>query len=87
MNAPVQIRKPDVAERLRERARSEGKSITELVETMLAERVAADEVKTADDELRRRASAEAILARVRTMPRLAPWPSADEFYDEHGLPK
>lgn len=87
MNAPVQIRKPEVAERLRQRARSEGKSITELVETMLAERIAADEVKSADDNARRRIAAEAILARVGAMPRLAPWPTAEEFYDEDGLPK
>lgn len=87
MTAPVQIRKPEVAERLRQRARSEGKSITELVETMLAERIAADKVKSTDDEARRRTNAEEILARVRAMPRLAPWPATDEFYDEDGLPK
>jgi len=87
MNAPVQIRKPEVAERLRQRARSEGKSITELVETMLAERIASDEAKIADDSTQRRLTAEAILARVSAMPRLAAWPTADEFYDEDGLPK
>lgn len=87
MNAPVQIRKPEVAERLRQRARSEGKSITELVETMLAERIAADEARASDDTARRRAAVEAILARVSTMPRLATWPTEDDFYYEDGLPK
>lgn len=87
MNAPVQIRKPEVAERLRQRAKSEGKSITELVETMLAERIAADETRASDEAARRRAAAEAILARVRTMPRLTTWPMDDDFYDEDGLPK
>jgi hypothetical protein len=87
MNAPVQIRKPEVAERLRQRAKSEGKSITELVETMLAERIAADEARASDDRENRRAAVEAILARVSTMPRLAAWPTDDDFYDEDGLPK
>jgi hypothetical protein len=87
MNAPVQIRKPEVAERLRQRARSEGKSITELVETMLAERIAADEARASDDTTRRRTAAEAILAHVSTLPRLATWPTDDDFYDEDGLPK
>jgi hypothetical protein len=87
MNAPVQIRKPEVAERLRQRARSEGKSITELVETMLAERIAADEARASDDAARRRAAAESILAHVSTLPRLATWPTDEEFYDEDGLPK
>ena len=87
MNAPVQIRKPEVAERLRQRAKSEGKSITELVETMLAERIAADEARASDDRKNRRAAVEAILARVSAMPRLATWPTDDDFYDEDGLPK
>ena len=87
MNAPVQIRKPEVAERLRQRAKSEGKSITELVETMLAERIAADEARASDDVTRRRAAVADILARVRATPKLAPWPTDDDFYDEDGLPK
>jgi hypothetical protein len=87
MNAPVQIRKPEVAERLRQRAKSEGKSITELVETMLAERIAADEARASDDRENRRAAVEAILARVSAMPRLSTWPTDDDFYDEDGLPK
>ncbi len=40
MNAPVQIRKPDVAERLRSMALREGLSITDLVDQMAREREA-----------------------------------------------
>jgi hypothetical protein len=54
---------------------------------MLAERIAADEAQTSEDAARRRAAVEAILARVSAMPRLATWPTDDDFYDEDGLPK
>lgn len=38
MNAPVQIRKADVVERLRRLATLEGRSITDLVDEMVRER-------------------------------------------------
>ncbi len=87
MNAPVQIRKPEVAERLREMARLEGKSITELVEEMVRER---DErltaTREADIERRRRAVEEAV-ERFNALPILGPLLTDDDFYDEDGLPK
>ncbi len=87
MNTPVQIRKPEVTERLRRLSRREGVSITDLVDQMTREREAlGDAAKEADIE-RRRASVIAILARIDALPRLAPWPTADDFYDEDGLPK
>ncbi|VXA91179.1 type II toxin-antitoxin system VapB family antitoxin [Brevundimonas sp. G8] len=87
MNAPVQIRKPEVAERLRELARLEGKSITDLVEDMVRER---------DERLasRREAEIEAKLAAVEeivrefnALPILGPLLTDDDIYDENGLPK
>lgn len=87
MNAPVQIRKPEVVERLRELARLEGKSITDLVEDMVRER---------DERLasRREAEIEAKLAAVEeivrefnALPILGPLLTDDDIYDENGLPK
>jgi hypothetical protein len=87
MNAPVQIRKTETVARLRRLASREGKSITDLVDEMARER---DERADARDQIeveRRRAAVKAILARVDALPRLEPWPTDDDFYDEDGLPK
>ena len=87
MNAPVQIRKTETVARLRRLASREGKTITDLVDEMARER---DERADARDQIeveRKRAAVKAILARVDALPRLAPWPTDDDFYDEDGLPK
>lgn len=87
MNAPVQIRKFDTVERLRRLAALEGKSITDLVDEMVRER---DERLTAAREAdiaQRRQAVEEAVARIDAMPRLAPWPTDDDFYDEDGLPR
>lgn len=87
MNAPVQIRKPDVAERLRQLARLEGKSITELVEEMVRER---DERLTAAREAdiaERRREVEEAVRRFQALPIIGPLLTDDDFYDEDGLPK
>jgi len=87
MNAPVQIRKPEVAERLRELARLEGKSITDLVEEMVRER---DERLTAARKAeieRKLAAAEEIVAHFQSLPIIGPLLTDDDLYDEDGLPK
>lgn len=87
MNAPVQIRKPEVAERLRELARLEGKSITDLVEEMVRER---DERLTAAREAevdKRRRAVEEAVRRFNALPIVGPLLGDDDFYDEDGLPK
>lgn len=87
MNAPVQIRKPEVAERLRELARLEGKSITDLVEEMVRER---DEHLTAAREAeieRKLAAAEEIVAHFQSLPIIGPLLTDDDLYDDDGLPK
>jgi hypothetical protein len=87
MNAPVQIRKPEVAERLRELARLEGKSITDLVEEMVRERderlVAA---RKADIETRL-AEVRETVRRFQALPVIGPLLTDDDFYDDDGLPK
>ena len=87
MNAPVQIRKPEVAERLRELARLEGKSITDLVEEMVRER---DERLVARREAEieaKLAAVEEIVSHFNSLPIIGPLLTDDEIYDEDGLPK
>ena len=87
MNAPVQIRKPEVAERLRVLARLEGKSITDLVDEMVRER---DERLTAkrDAEIKAKlAAVEEIVAHFNSLPVIGPLLTDDDIYDEDGLPK
>lgn len=87
MNAPVQIRKPEVAERLRELARLEGKSITDLVDEMVRER---DERLVASREAAiqaKIAAVEEIVREFNALPILGPLLTDDDIYDENGLPK
>ncbi|HBI18997.1 MULTISPECIES: type II toxin-antitoxin system VapB family antitoxin [unclassified Brevundimonas] len=87
MNAPVQIRKPEVVERLREIARLEGRSITDLVEDMVRER---DERLIARREAEieaKLAAVEEIVAHFNSLPIIGPLLTDDDLYDEDGLPK
>lgn len=87
MNAPVQIRKSDVAERLRTLARREGLSITDLVDQMAREREArADAAKEAEVQ-RKIAAAKRIIAEFNALPIVGPLLTDDDLYDEDGLPK
>lgn len=87
MNAHVQIRKPEVVERLREIARLEGRSITDLVEDMVRER---DERLIARREAEieaKLAAVEEIVAHFNSLPIIGPLLTDDDLYDEDGLPK
>ena len=87
MNAPVQIRKPDVAERLRNMALREGLSITELVDQMAREREARpDEARRAEIE-RKIAAVNEIVREFNALPVLGPLLTDDDIYDEDGFPK
>lgn len=87
MNAPVQIRKPDVAERLRSLARREGLSITDLVDEMARDREARANTTRQAEIDRKIAAAEAIVAHFQSLPIVGPLLTDDDFYDEDGLPK
>jgi hypothetical protein len=87
MNAPVQIRKPEVAERLRELARLEGKSITDLVEEMVRERDRQFAIRTEAEIQRKIAAAEEIVRHFQSLPIVGPLLTDDDLYDEDGLPK
>ena len=87
MNAPVQIRKPAVVERLRELARLEGKSITDLVEEMVRERDERLVARRQADIAERRRGVQDAVRRFNALPIVGPLLSDDDFYDEDGLPK
>ncbi|WP_298744208.1 type II toxin-antitoxin system VapB family antitoxin [uncultured Brevundimonas sp.] len=87
MNAPVQIRKAEVVERLRRLANLEGKSITDLVDEMVRER---DErlARVRDAEIERKmAQVREIVAHFQSLPIVGPLLTDDDLYDEDGLPK
>ena len=87
MNAPVQIRKPDVAERLRNMALRQGLSITDLIDQMAREREARpDEARRAEIE-RKIAAVNEIVREFNALPVLGPLLTDDDIYDEDGLPK
>lgn len=83
MNAPVQIRKPEVTRELRERARAQGVTITEVVETLLEHDRERREAEI-QEKIRK---AREIVAEYQALPILGSMPTDDDFYDEHGLPK
>lgn len=87
MNAPVQIRKPDVAERLRSVARQEGLSITDLVDQMIRERESRTDAAKETEIQRKIAEAKRIIADFQSLPIVGPLLTDDDFYDEDGLPK
>ena len=83
MNAPVQIRHPETAEELRTFAQREGKTITTFVQDLLHLYK-----RSQDSDLQQRIQAiRAIQDRVAALPRLEPWPTNDDFYDEDGMPR
>ncbi|NBW07778.1 MAG: ribbon-helix-helix protein, CopG family [Caulobacteraceae bacterium] len=87
MNAPVQIRKPEVAERLRELARLEGKSITDLVEEMVRERDERLVARREEDIAVRRHAVQEAVRRFNALPVVGPLLTDADLYDEDGLPK
>ena len=87
MNAPVQIRKPEVTERLRRLAAIEGKSITDLVEEMVRERDERLAAFAAADIDRRRQAVREAVSRFQALPVVGPLLTDDDIYDEDGLPK
>ncbi len=87
MNAPVQIKKPEVAERLRSMARREGVSITDLVDEMTREREARMDMAREAEVQRKIAVAKRIIEEFNALPIVGPLLTDDDFYDESGLPK
>ena len=85
MTAPVQIRKEDVARKIREAAALTGQSITEVVDQGIS--LVLDRVHRRLSADERKRNIDRILAEVRELPRVGPTPTDDDFYDEDGFPK
>jgi hypothetical protein len=83
MNAPVQIRKPEVAERLRRISQREGRSITDVIDALSLK---AEQEHEAEVQ-RKIACAEEIIAHFQSLPIVGPLLTDDDLYDEDGLPK
>jgi hypothetical protein len=83
MNAPIQIRRHDVVEKIRRLSQIQGLPITDVV----ARLVDAELLKSDDDLERRQAQVEKIVTRFNALPKVGPRLTDDDLYGEHGLPK
>jgi hypothetical protein len=85
--SPIQIRRPEVVEHIRQLAEITGLSITDAIEKAvdtqlmlemgLAEQERAEQLRKADETL----------ARIRKLPIVGPLLTDDDLYDEEGFPK
>lgn len=85
--SPIQIKRHDIVNDVRELAQLTNLPITEAVAKAVRNELKQIRADQQADLERRQAAVSAILKRVDALPRLEPWPTADEFYDEDGLPK
>ncbi|MEI9964427.1 MAG: type II toxin-antitoxin system VapB family antitoxin [Caulobacteraceae bacterium] len=84
-DAPVQIRKPAVARKIRELAAATGRPITDAVDAAVDE--ALRKAKAPLDIAERRRRIEEIVERLHRLPRVGPPLTDEDLYDEDGLPK
>jgi hypothetical protein len=86
-NAPIQIKNPEVVRAIREVAALKGQPITQALGELA--RAELDRINV-DEEARVQRKLAAIREAVdalHRLPRLAPPPTDDDFYDEDGLPR
>jgi len=85
MTKPIQIRKEDVARDIRELAAMKGRSITDVVGSIV--RAELDKERRRGSPEERERAIDRILAQVRAMPRTGRTLTDEDLYDEYGLPK
>jgi hypothetical protein len=85
--APIQIRKPEVARAIRRLAQKKGQAITDAVADVVNAELCRLEDASEAEAQRRIARAKQIVARFQALPTLGPVPTDDDFYDEAGFPK
>ena len=83
MTIPVQIRREDVVEDIRELSRVTGKPITDAVGDVVRAALA----KRDEERVAQMAEVRAIVARFNAAPTVGPMLTDDDLYDEEGLPK
>jgi len=86
-DTPVQTRRKDVIEEIREHAELMEVSMTEAVGTAVRAQLATVRSKAAMNVSSRRKRAEAALAELRTLPIAGPGMSDDDLYGPDGLPR
>jgi hypothetical protein len=87
MKAPIQIRRPDVADDIRALAALTGISITDTVAHAVRAQLAIERVRHNAVLSQRRAEAARMLDELRRMPKIGPQLTDNDLYDEDGLPK
>ena len=87
MNAPIQIRRPDVAADVRTLSDLMGVSMTDAIANAVRAQLAIERVKADSKLLRRKRAAEKTLAELRRLPAVGPAITDEDLYDENGLPK
>ena len=87
MTGPVQIRRQDVIEDIRELAELTGMSMTEAIGMAVKTQLAAERSKAATNISSRRKRAEAALAELRSLPVVGPGIPDDDLYGPDGLPR
>lgn len=85
MNAPIQIRRDDVVQDIRELANLTDQPITEAV--AVAVKAELTRARARHGLEARRQAVDEILRRVRELPVVGPVLTDADFYDEDGLPK
>jgi hypothetical protein len=86
-DAPIQIRNPEVTRAIRELAEQSGRPITEAVGDAVKEALSRRRAKREQGYQSRLAAIDAVVEKIRRLPRVGPMLTDDDFYDEDGLPK
>jgi hypothetical protein len=87
MPAPIQIKRPDVAEDIRALAALTGISITDAVAQAVRAQLATERLRANAALSQRRAEAERVLSELRRLPKIGPPLTDTDLYDTDGLPK
>lgn len=85
MTKPIQIKREDIVEDIRELASLTGEPITDAVGVAVRSRL--EEVRRRTRAQERRAEIDRLLAEFQALVAGKPVPTDDDFYDEYGLPK
>ncbi len=85
--SPIQIRRPDVVEHIRELADLTGLSITDAIDKAVETQLEMERASHQQLVAERTARAKATLERLWSLPVVGPRLTDDDLYDEEGMPK
>lgn len=87
MTIPIQIRRPEVAQAIRELAEKTGQPITDAVAGAVHDALARLDAAREAEVQRKIAAVEDIVRRFNALPTVGPLLTDDDLYDEDGFPK